>query len=172
MVLGDRARARWESTRDSLIQQACSLPRAFTLRDYHGENLIWLPDRSGAARIGLLDFQDAVRGWAAWDLAMLTQDARRDVSPAAREAALSAYLDLTGGQRTVLDEELAIIGALNALRITGLFARLIHRDGKPRYRAFMARQQGHLARNLAHPALEDMSAFVGEVAPFILEASR
>jgi len=171
IALSDRSRARWEGVRDRLIERACGLPRAFTLRDYHAENLVWLPGRAGGARIGLLDFQDAVRGWAGWDLAMLTQDARRAVSPGARDAALTAYLDQTGGQRAALDEELAIIGALNALRITGLFARLIHRDGKPRYHAFMARQQGHLAHNLAHPALEEMSAFIGDVAPFILETA-
>ncbi|MEX1251490.1 MAG: phosphotransferase, partial [Hyphomonas sp.] len=140
-------RARWEQERDALIGQAVSFPRAFTLRDYHAENLLWLPQGD----VGLLDFQDAVVGWDAWDLAMLTQDARRNVSPEAAEAAISTFLARTGQLREAFDERLAVIGALNALRIAGVFSRLRHRDGKPRYGDFQPRQLQLLARNLSHP---------------------
>ncbi len=78
--IDDAARARWEKVRDGLIVKALGFPRAFTIRDYHAENLLWLPDRVGLQRVGLLDFQDAVRGWRAWDFSMLLHDARRDVS--------------------------------------------------------------------------------------------
>ncbi len=165
----EATRTRWAEARDALIDQAMGFPRAFTLRDYHAENLIWLPQRAGVARVGLLDFQDAVLGWDAWDLAMLTQDARRPVSPAAREAALTRYLDGSGVLRADLDARLAVIGALNALRIAGVFARLVVRDDKPRYRAFLPRQVSLLAVNLAHPAAADMAALVREIAPFVFE---
>lgn len=160
------ARARWESERNALIAQAMSFPRSFTLRDYHAENLLWLPEGD----VGLLDFQDAVIGWDAWDLAMLTQDARRAVSPEAAEATIRTLLDLTGQERTAFDERLAVIGTLNALRIAGVFSRLQHRDGKPRYGEFQPRQLSILARNLSHPALADMAAFVRETTPFVFEA--
>lgn len=164
------ADARWAEARDDLIGKAIALPRVFTLRDYHAENLLWLDGRSGPARIGLLDFQDAVRGWAGWDLAMLTQDARRPVSDAAREAALSAYTESSGTPRDEVESQIAIIGTLNALRIAGLFARLIHRDHKPRYGAFQHRQLAHLARNLKREEARGMAQFVAGVAPHILEA--
>ncbi len=170
MVMDNDARGRFDGALAALIDQAMSFPRALTLRDYHAENLIWLADREGIGRVGLLDFQDAVIGWDAWDIAMLVQDARRPVSPQARETVLRYYLDGTGGGRESLDERLAVIGTLNALRITGLFARLVHRDAKPRYLDFMPRQQAHLAANLKHPALSEMRAIVGDTAPFILEA--
>ena len=147
-----------------------AFPREFQLRDYHAENLLWLPNRDGVARVGLLDFQDAVNSWDAWDLAMLTQDARRAVSKDASEAAITTYLDLTGKDRESFDERLAVIGTLNALRIIGLFARLMKRDGKPRYNDFMPRQQMLLAKNLGHPATRDLALFVRDVAPFIFEA--
>lgn len=166
--MSDADRNRWETARDSLIELAGTFPREFTLRDYHAENLLWLPD----GEIGLLDFQDAVIGWDAWDLAMLTQDARREVTADATDAALTAYLDESGKSDTDLRERLAVIGTLNALRITGVFARLVKRDGKPRYNQFMARQQLMLARNLAHPAAADMRAFISETAPFVLEANE
>ncbi len=159
---------RWEAARDGLIEQAEAFPRAFTLRDYHAENLLWLPD----GKVGLLDFQDAVMGWDAWDMAMLTQDARRTVSPTTTRAAIHAYLTATGRTETAFMERLAVIGTLNALRITGVFARLVIRDDKPRYRDFMPRQQAMLARNLKHKAAADMAAFIGETAPFILDTGR
>lgn len=168
---GSDAATRWAEERDALIAQAMARPRVFTLRDYHAENLIWLPERAGKARIGLLDFQDAVRGWAAWDLAMLTQDARRAVSPDAGEAALSAYTSASGTDRDELEAELAIIGTLNALRIAGLFARLVT-WGKPRYLEFLPRQLEILARNLRHPAVAGMAGLVRETAPHLLEADR
>jgi N-acetylmuramate 1-kinase len=164
--LSGAARARWEEERDALIEKAVSFPRAFTLRDYHAENLLWLP----GGRVGLLDFQDAVRGWDAWDMAMLTQDARRAVSHDASEDAIGTFLARTGQSRTDFDERLAVIGALNALRIAGVFSRLQHRDKKPRYGEFQPRQLTILARNLAHPSLAGMRAFVREQTPFVFEA--
>jgi len=158
-------RREWESVRDDLIAQALAFPRTFTLRDYHAENLLWLD----GGQIGLLDFQDAVRGWDAWDMAMLTQDSRRAVSAEAAEAAIRTYLDGTGKTREDFDRRLAVIGALNALRIAGVFARLQHRDGKPRYGSFQPRQFAILARNLSHPALKDMAGFVRRTTPFVFE---
>lgn len=160
-------RRRWDKARDNLIAQADSFPRTFTLRDYHAENLLWMPD----GKIALLDFQDAVMGWDAWDMAMLTQDARRTVSDKAARAAIRTYLDATGRTETAFMERLAVIGTLNALRIAGVFARLVIRDGKPRYREFMPRQLAMLARNLKHRAAAEMAAFISDTAPFILEAA-
>ena len=171
MQLTGKHLARWEAERDGLIEQATSFQRDFALRDYHAENLLWLSDREGHARVGLLDFQDAVNGWDGWEMAMLVQDARRTVSHEASEAAITAYLDGTGKYREPFDARLAVLGTLNALRITGLFARLTVRDGKPRYRSFMPRQQYLLAQNLRHPACAGMEHFVRETAPFIFEVT-
>lgn len=163
--ISEQARAHWDAVRDDLISRTNAFPRVFTLRDYHAENLVYLP----GDEIGLLDFQDAVAGWDAWDLAMLTQDARRHVSPETAQLTLRAYLDHTGTSETALTERLAIIGTLNALRITGVFARLIERDRKPKYAAFMTRQQTILARSLQHPATADMAGFIRQIAPFMFE---
>jgi N-acetylmuramate 1-kinase len=167
--IDDAARARWEQVRDGLIVKAMGFPRAFTIRDYHAENLLWLPEREGLQRVGLLDFQDAVRGWRAWDFAMLLHDARRDVSPAAAEAAIHAYLNATGDNEAEFRRELAVLGAINAMRILGIFSRLAGRDGKQRYLSFMPREWGHLARALEHPALEEARGFVQSVAAPYLE---
>ncbi len=167
--IDDAARARWEKVRDGLIVKAMGFPRAFTIRDYHAENLLWLPQRSGLQRVGLLDFQDALRGWRAWDFSMLLHDARRDVSPAAHDVAIRTYLDITGANEAEFQRELAVLGAINVMRILGIFSRLTARDKKMRYREFMPRMWRHLARTLQNPALADARAFVEEVAAAYLE---
>ena len=159
------ARAEWSDIRDTLIGDILTHRRAFTLRDYHAENILWLPEREGIARVGLLDFQDAVHGYRAWDFAMLLHDARRDVSAEAYEATIRAYLDATGSERAPFDEELAIQGAINALRILGIFSRLVGRDGKQRYRQFMPREAGHLAQVLTHPRLKALQSWVERYVP-------
>jgi len=170
--IDDAARARWEKIRDSLIVKALGFPRAFTIRDYHAENLLWLPNRDGLQRVGLLDFQDAIRGWRGWDFSMLLHDARRDVSPAAHEAAVRAYLEASGASDAEFQRELAVLGAINTMRILGIFSRLTSRDNKPRYLAFMPRMWGHLGRTLEHPSLADARAFVNDVArPYLEKAA-
>lgn len=152
--LSDEAVAEWETLWAPLRRRADEGASVFIHRDYHAENLLWLPERAGAARVGMVDFQDALKAHPSWDLHSLLQDARRDVSPELEAAALARYF----GQRPELDREAfmadyAALAALNEARILGIFARLIFRDGKPRYRAFMPRMWRQLNRNLENPAL-------------------
>jgi len=144
--------------------------RVFVHRDYHAQNLLWLPGRNGIARVGLIDFQDAVAGSPAYDLIALTEDARRDVAPEIAEAATAHYLAAMAAQGTPLDEvrfrrEMAVMAAQRNAKIVGIFARLYKRDGKARYLALLPRVLGHLARDLAHPALADLRAWYDRVIP-------
>ena len=123
------------------------------LRDYHAENLLWLPERRGLARVGLLDFQDAMAGHPAYDLVSLLQDARRDVPEATEQAMRAHYVAITGQDGAAFSAAYAALGAQRALRILGVFARLCLRDGKPRYLDYLPRVWDHLQRNLAHPEL-------------------
>jgi hypothetical protein len=166
--INEASRLRWERMRENLIAKAEDFPRALILRDTHAENLIWLPQREGAARVGLLDFQDALLGWGEWDMSMLLHDARRDVSDAARETAIRAYLDGTGGGKAAFDERLAVLGAMNIMRIMGIFARLVVRDNKPRYDQFQPRLRRLLIETLSHPSLAEMQDYVRAVAPHLL----
>ena len=128
-------------------------PRAFAHRDYHAENLLWLPERAGPARVGLLDFQDAVLADPAYDLASLLRDARRDVSEAARAAMMRRAAGVLGREEAALAAAAALLSVQRNLRILGIFARLAVRDGKAGYLALIPRVWGHLAADLAHPAL-------------------
>jgi hypothetical protein len=143
----------------------------FCHRDYHAENLVWLPDRQGAARVGLLDFQDALRANPAWDFSMLLHDGRRDVSAEREAASLARYL----AARSELDREAFLadfhaLGALNVLRILFIFGRQVAGFGRPKYRAFIPRMWRYLERCLsASPELAPLRAWLDANVP---QASR
>lgn len=139
--------------------------RVLVLRDYHAENLIWLPGRDGVARVGLLDFQDALAGPPAYDLVSLLEDARRDVPAALQTEMRARYVAATGHDADVFAAAYALLGAQRNLRILGVFARLCLRDGKPRYLPMMPRVWGHLMRDLAHPGLAGLRADVLRLLP-------
>jgi aminoglycoside/choline kinase family phosphotransferase len=141
--------------RDTLARTAPE-PTVLSLRDFHAENLLWLPDRSGPALVGLLDFQDAVVAHPAYDLVSLLNDARRDVSEETRAAAIRHFLDLTGHAQAPFAAASAALSVQRNLRILGVFARLAGRDGKTGYLRFLPRVWGLLLRDLEHPALADM----------------
>ncbi|MDQ3124508.1 MAG: phosphotransferase [Pseudomonadota bacterium] len=134
-------------------------------RDYHAENLIWLPERTWQRRVGLIDFQDAVMAHPVWDLHSLLQDARRDVPPELEAVALDHYFDIMMVDREVYRRDYAALAALNEARILGVFARLIARDDKPRYRDFMPRTWAHLNANLKKPGLETVAAWFDRHVP-------
>lgn len=149
LKFSDAALAEWNDAWAGLVQHAEREATVMAHRDYHAENLIWLPGRDGAARVGMIDFQDAVRAHPSWDLHSLLQDARRDVSPELETLALDRYFALRPQvDREAFLRDYSALAALNEARILGVFARLIVRDGKPRYATFMLRMWRHLTTNL------------------------
>ncbi len=161
VTLSSDAITQWRALWAPIAARGAAGASVFCHRDFHAENLIWLPDRRGPARTGLLDFQDAVRAHPAWDLSMLLHDARRDVSAAREKAVLDRYFaarpDL---DRDAFMADFHALGALNIVRILGIFARLIARDGKPRYQAFMPRLWLYLDRCLEEPAPPGLAAWL------------
>lgn len=140
-------------------------PRVLILRDYHAENLLWLPGRAGLGRVGLLDFQLGQSGQPGYDLVSLLQDARRDVAPETEAAMTARFTSATGADPDRFAAHYATLGAQRALRIIGIFTRLALTGGKPGYLPLIPRVWGHLQRNLAHPALADLRAVCARVLP-------
>jgi N-acetylmuramate 1-kinase len=127
--------------------------RVMIHRDFHAENLVWLPERSGVKAAGILDFQLLQLGQPAYDLVSLLQDARRDVTQATVTQAKRRFLMSTGGLDQELEAAYAVIGTQRALRIIGIFAKLALVSGKPHYLDLIPRVWRHLQGNLNHPAL-------------------
>ncbi|MGO4672430.1 tRNA (adenosine(37)-N6)-threonylcarbamoyltransferase complex ATPase subunit type 1 TsaE [Bosea sp. 2YAB26] len=160
-----------------LFDEILAAPSTWTLRDFHSPNLIWLPKREGYAKLGLIDFQDAVLGHPAYDLVSLGQDARVDVPAALELKLLAAY----GSARRAADESFdlagfarayAILGAQRNTKIAGIFARLDKRDGKPAYLKHLPRIETYLRRNLEHPALEELKAWYQAYLPKLFETAE
>lgn len=145
-----------------LARHAAGQP-VLALRDYHADNLIWLPGRDGPARIGLIDVQDAVALPLGYDLASLLDDPRRDV-PAPWRAELTGRFAITHGFRLeTATARLATLSLLRNLRILGIFRRLSTTGGKPRYAGFLPRTGDLIDRAVAHPALAPLQAPVARL---------
>ena len=150
-------RDAWNAVLDRLSAAEISL----MLRDFHSPNLVWREDRQGHDRLGVLDFQDALIGPSAYDLASLAMDARVDISPAIERATYAAYV---GARVTPFDEAqfrvaYAAMAAQRNSKILGIFVRLKERDNKAQYLRHLPRIRDYLDRALAHPALADLAAF-------------
>ena len=146
--------ALWSPILDAMLAE----PAGLFLRDYHSPNLFWLPDRQGPARVGVIDFQDALAEPWAYDVAALLQDARVDVSLELERAGLARYGAAVAQFEPAFDPQrfaalYASFGAQRNTRLVGLWVRLWKRDGKTQYLQHMARTWDYLARNLAHPEL-------------------
>ena len=132
----------------------------WVMRDYHSPNLLWLPERKGLERVGIIDSQDAVLGHPAYDLVSLIQDARLDIPKSEAEMLYAYYEDLRRAQGAFDAEKFAtayaVLGAQRATKILGIFARLAKRDGKPGYLRHMPRVAGYLRQNLKHPRLHKL----------------
>ncbi len=160
--------AEYRQLIDDICEPVADCGTALVLRDYHAENLIWLPERDGVARIGLLDYQDALRGHPSYDLMSLLEDARRDTSEelqAAMRARFHKGRGMDGAGREEFDYAYSALGAQRNLKIVGIFARLSVRDGKHRYLDMLPRVWDHLMRDLAHPDLARLAAWVDRHVP-------
>jgi aminoglycoside/choline kinase family phosphotransferase len=148
-----------------LWQHVLAGPPVLTLRDYHADNLMII-DRPGLKGLGLLDYQDALAGHPAYDLASLLQDIRREVSPELEAAMLDRYVAARPGIdeaafRTAYD----ILAAQRNIKILGVFTRLYVRDGKASYPAFHPRLWQLVQRNLERPALAPVADWFAAHVP-------
>lgn len=155
-ILGDDAsdvRPSFEQKFETILRETLAGDMVFVHRDFHAQNLMWLPDRAGHARVGVIDFQDARCGHPAYDLVSLLQDARRDVPAEIEQQMIARYLAATGQDSAAFRTAYALIGVQRNMRILGIFARLARTLGKPQYLGLLPRVWDHFTRGLTHPAL-------------------
>ena len=139
----------------------CDHP-VWVLRDFHSPNLIWLPERSGTQRVGLIDTQDCLMGHPAYDLVSMLQDARIDLPDGYEAKYYKHYCKQRHAQDNSFDEDAfsaayAVLGAQRSTKILGIFARLFKRDGKSGYLQHIPRVSKALENNLQHPALSNLA---------------
>jgi tRNA threonylcarbamoyl adenosine modification protein YjeE len=163
-------RAEFVTMWRDLLGKTAAAARTWVMRDFHSPNLIWLGERSDTARVGVIDFQDAVLGHAAYDLVSLLQDARIDVPEQLELTLLTRYIKARRAADEGFDpagfaELYAIMSAQRNTRLLGTFARLNRRDGKPQYLRHQPRIWTYLSRSLAHPTLSRFRDWYGVHVP-------
>jgi tRNA threonylcarbamoyl adenosine modification protein YjeE len=173
LTFASGARAQFENAWRAALAGPLAEKKTWCLRDYHSPNLLWLEDRPGLRRVGLLDFQDCVLGPAAYDVVSLAQDARVDISDELELKLLSGYA--LARKRAFPEFDMAtfaasyaLMGAQRASKIIGIFARLDRRDNKPAYLAHLPRVVSYLQKNLRHPALAELKFWFEQNLPQLL----
>ena len=126
------------------------------LRDFHAQNLLWLPQREDVKHVGLLDFQDAMIGPVVYDLVSLVTDARRDVPPEIRERCEARFALGLGLDSEEMARDISICSAQRNLRILMVFGRMSLHFEKPHYVDLIPRVWSYLLRDLAHPDLKEL----------------
>ncbi len=163
----DRFKTIWSE----LINQLDTCEKSLVLRDFHSPNILWQQGKTGSDRVGLIDFQDALIGPAAYDVASLTQDARVTVSSELEQQLVDAYVAERKKSYPSFDEggfiqAYSIMACQRAMKVLGIFVRLDERDGKPQYLAHLPRIKTYLQRTLTHPALLDLKHWTEENLKF------
>ncbi|HLF58406.1 MAG TPA: phosphotransferase [Alphaproteobacteria bacterium] len=149
-----------------LFPVARAVKSTLVLRDYHVDNLMWLPRRRGLARVGLLDFQDAVKGPAAYDLVSLLEDARRDIKPSLVREMMDRYAAAFPAiDRAAFLAAYSVLGAQRHCKVIGIFTRLAVRDRKPVYLGHIPRVWRLVEADLAHPVLRPVADWLARHIP-------
>ncbi len=148
-----------------ILVPVLSVPPTVSLRDFHADNMMWLPDREGVKRVGLLDYQDAILTHPAYDLMSLLTDARTEVPVEIVESTLRAYADQSGDSLGALRKAVAVLGVQRNLRILGVFFRAARRDQKAHRLPAVPRVRDHLSRCLEHPVFEPVRAHLDRALP-------
>ncbi|WP_343313099.1 tRNA (adenosine(37)-N6)-threonylcarbamoyltransferase complex ATPase subunit type 1 TsaE [Brucella sp. BE17] len=165
--LTDAEKQAYETAWDEVIDAIADCEKSLLLRDYHSPNLFWFPEKTGKDQIGTIDFQDAMIGPAAYDVASLALDARVTILPELEQAVVSAYCDerLKFGHafdETLFGKAYAAMGAQRNAKLLGLFVRLDERDGKPDYLNHLPRIHDYLGRVLKHPVMAPVAHWFDE----------
>ena len=155
------AREEWSAIWAELSKSLNVHSPCLALRDFHAENIFWLPEREAVSRVGLIDFQDGLFAHPAYDLVSLIEDARRDVSPDLAVPLLERFCEKAGLKyNAAFKTAYAVMGAQRNAKILGIFVRLAERDGKPHYRDLIPRVAAHFKNNLDDPNCTDLKAWI------------
>ena len=143
------ARAAFKQIWENLLAALPPIKPTLVLRDYHVDNLML-----AGGECALLDYQDALIGSPAYDLASLLEDARRNIAPPLVDDMLKLYLQQNKDiDRRDLHRHYLVWGAQRHCKVAGIFVRLWLRDGKDAYLRHLPRVMALLRRHLHEPTL-------------------
>ncbi len=168
--ISDAAKGEWSEIWADLLDYLNVHPKGLALRDFHAENIFWLPEREATARVGLIDFQDGLMAHPTYDLISLIEDARRDVSPELHGELIQRFCNKAGLKNdTAFQNAYAVMGAQRNAKILGIFVRLAKRDNKPSYRQLIPRVQKLFLGNIQGDIFSDLRAWFKTHLPAVLK---
>lgn len=169
--LSEVAQKEWEDIWTDICGHLDEHAFGLALRDFHAQNIFVLEEAdSDIASVGLIDFQDALFAHPSFDLVSLLEDARRDVSPDLIAPLISLFCQEAGIEEDAkFHAAYAVQGAQRNAKILGIFVRLARRDHKQDYLNLIPRVKAHFVRDISHPALAALKAWVKKYTPSILE---
>lgn len=158
--LSDQAQQEYIDIWRELLKKINILPNVTVLRDYHADNLMWLPHNFGKKKIGLLDFQDAVIGSPLYDLVSLLEDIRRNISEDVIITGMKYYQESIHVSENEFLSAYYILAAQRNCKIIGIFSRLAFRDNKIKYLQFLPKTWQNLQRELEYPILSPLKKWL------------
>lgn len=168
--INGQTRGEWTQIWAEMFKLLEAHAPGLALRDFHAENIFWLPERDAISQVGLIDFQDGLFAHPAYDLVSLIEDARRDVAPDLAEPLNARFCEKAGLKYdAAFKTAYAVMGAQRNAKILGIFVRLAERDGKPHYRDLIPRVKAHFQSNLQDPKCAALKAWVSDHVPEVLQ---
>jgi N-acetylmuramate 1-kinase len=162
----EQQQAMWQRASQLLIDNALAQPKVLVHRDYMPRNLMLSEPNPG-----VLDFQDAVYGPVTYDVTCLFKDAFLSWPEARVRSWLEQYWqqarDLGVPVQAELEDFLCasdLMGVQRHLKVIGIFARICHRDGKPKYLGDVPRFFSYIEAVLARrPELAELAELLGSL---------
>ena len=168
--MSNAATAEWKTIWSDLFNYLDVHAKGLALRDFHAENIFWLPEREAVSRVGLIDFQDGLMAHPAYDLVSLLEDARRDVSADLRPGLIARFCEKAGLENdSAFQTAYAVMGAQRNAKILGIFVRLAKRDGKPHYRRLIPRVQALFLNDIKGKVFAPLRAWFAAHLPSVLK---
>ena len=152
---------QWQHVSDLLIDSALAQPKVLVHRDYMPRNLMLSQPNPG-----VLDFQDAVYGPVTYDVTCLFKDAFLSWPEERVRGWLESYWQQASALNIPVQPDFEdflrasdLMGVQRHLKVIGIFARICHRDGKPRYLADVPRFFSYIEAVIARrPELTELQA--------------
>lgn len=157
---------QWQKVSDLLIDSALAQPKVLVHRDYMPRNLMLSEPNPG-----VLDFQDAVYGPVTYDVTCLFKDAFLSWPEERVRGWLESYWQQASALNIPVQPDFEeflrasdLMGVQRHLKVIGIFARICHRDGKPRYLGDVPRFFSYIEAVIARrPELADLQALLASL---------
>tara|TARA_Y100001934_G_C12345257_1_gene772395 strand:+ start:1278 stop:2258 length:981 start_codon:yes stop_codon:yes gene_type:complete len=164
ITLNDESKKAWGESWIKIFKELKN--NKLVLRDFHADNLFWLPTRANVKKIGIIDFQDALIGDEAYDISSLLEDVRRNVSKQTKEVVIQEFIKLNKIKNVnQFIKNYNILTAQRNAKIVGIFIRLARRDKKIKYLKFVNQAMKIFLTSARKGGLEEINNWIEMYIP-------